>query len=137
MDTSSRNRILVADNNPLFRETLARYLRAAGYDVTTSDTGEEAFRLLRDWQHPIGWLYTRAGLPFLVDGWILADEYHGTYSMRPAVIAGAEARPSPYGDIILGQPNPVAVLEIIRQLIDTSHDLPAARSGHDRLRVAA
>jgi CheY-like chemotaxis protein len=125
MNKNGRDRILVVDNNPIFRETLAQWLRAAGYDVTTSDTGEHAFLILRDWQHPIGWLYTRAGLPILIDGWILADEYHDMYPTRPAVIAAAEARSS-CGDLILGQPSPAAVLEVIRQLISASHNVPAA-----------
>ncbi|WP_262273550.1 hypothetical protein [Microvirga yunnanensis] len=122
MDTNRRDRILVADHNPIFRETLARRLRAAGYEVTTADTGEQAFLTLRDWQHPIEWLYTRAGLPILIDGWILADEYHDTYPARPAVIVAAKARPSRQGDIILAQPSPAAVLEIVWELIVGSHD---------------
>lgn len=126
MDTNRRDRILVADHNSIFRETLARRLRAAGYEVTTADTGEHAFLMLRDWQHPVDWLYTRAGLPILIDGWILADEYHDTYSARPAVIAAATARPSRQGDIILAQPSPASVLEIIRELIAARHDRPAA-----------
>jgi CheY-like chemotaxis protein len=126
MDKNHCDRILVADNNPVFRETLALWLQAAGYDVTTSDTGEHAFLVLQDWQHPIDWLYTRAGLPNLIDGWILADEYHDTYPTRPAVIAAREARPSSRGDIILGQPSPTVVLEIIRQLINANHNVPAA-----------
>jgi CheY-like chemotaxis protein len=126
MDKNHRDRILVVDNNPIFRETLAQWLRAAGYDVSTADTGEHAFLILRDWQHHIDWLYTRAGLPILIDGWILADEYHDTYPTRPAVIAAREARSSSCGDIILGQPSPAAVLEIIRELITASHNLPTA-----------
>jgi hypothetical protein len=46
-----------------------------------------------NWQHPIGWLYTRASLPVLIDSWILADECHGLYRLRPAVMAAAEVRP--------------------------------------------
>ena len=126
MDTNRPDRILIADHNPIFRENLARRLRAAGYEVTTADTGEHAFLTLRDWQHPIDWLYTRAGLPMLIDGWILANEYHDTYPARPAVIAAAKACSSRQGDIILPQPSPAAVLEIIRELIAASHDLPAA-----------
>jgi CheY-like chemotaxis protein len=125
MNKKCSDGILVVDNNPIFRETLAQWLRAAGYDVSTADTGEHAFFILRDWQHPIGWLYARAGLPILIDGWILADEYHDTYPTRPAVLAVAEARSSSSGDIILGQPSPAAVLEIIRQLISASHKVPA------------
>src|SRR5215203_3139969 len=113
MNKTCSDRILVVDNNPIFRETLARWLRAAGYDVTTADTGEHAFTILRDWQHPIGWLYTRATLPILIDGWILADEYHDMHPARPVIIAAPQARLSTCGDVILNQPSPAAVLEII------------------------
>ncbi len=126
MDTNRCDRILVADNNPISRETLARWLRAAGYEVITADTGEQAFLILRDWRHPIDWLYTRAGLPILIDGWILADEYHDTHPTRHAIIAAPEARLSHQGDIVLAQPNPVVVLEIVRGLITASRNLPAA-----------
>lgn len=126
MGKNYRDRILLVDNNPIFRETLAQWLEAAGFDVTTADTGEHAFLILRDWQHPVGWLYARAGLPILIDGWILADEYHDTYPTRPAVIAAAEAQSSSCGDIILGQPTPAAVLEVIRRIINASHNSPAA-----------
>ena len=125
MDKNYRDRILVVDTNPIFRETVAQWLRGAGYDVTTADTGEHAFLTLRDWQYPIGWLYTRATLPILIDGWILADEYHDTYPARPVVIAAPEGRSSACGDIVLGQPSPTKVLEIIRQLINSSHKSPA------------
>ncbi|EIM24495.1 response regulator [Microvirga lotononidis] len=125
MDTNRRDRILVADHNPIFRETLAWRLRAAGYEVTTADTGEHAFLALRDWQHPVDWLYASAGLPILIDGWILADEYHDTCPTRPVVIAAQQVRPSQNGDIILAQPSPASVLEIIRELIAASHVLPA------------
>jgi len=127
MTKTRPDRILVADNNPISRETLARWLRAAGYDVTTADTGECAFTILRDWQHPISWLYTRASLPILIDGWILADEYHDHNRLRPAVIAAAEARTSLQGDIVLGQPSPATVLATIRQLMKANHDRPSGR----------
>ena len=126
MNKNCSDRILVVDNNPIFRETLAQWLRAAGYAVTTADTGEHAFLILRDRQHPVGWLYTRASLPILIDGWILADEYHDTYPTRPVVVAAPEPRSSACGDIILSQPSPAAVLETIRQFINANHKLAAA-----------
>jgi CheY-like chemotaxis protein len=123
MNKNCSDRILVVDSNPIFRETLAQWLQAAGYDVTTADTGEHAFLILRDWRHPIDWLYTRASLPILIDGWILADEYHDTYPTRPVIIAASKARSSTGGDIILNQPSPAAVLETIQQFINASHNL--------------
>jgi CheY-like chemotaxis protein len=72
-------RILVADTNPIFRGVLAERLGAQGHEVITAETGEKAFLILRDWKHPIDWLYARASLPLLIDGWILADEYHDAH----------------------------------------------------------
>ena len=68
MSTNERERILVVDDNHIFRETLAQRLRDAGYQVATAETGERAFLALRDWSRPVGWLYTRAKLPCLIDG---------------------------------------------------------------------
>jgi CheY-like chemotaxis protein len=116
MNKNDPDRILVADNNPLFRETLALWLMGAGYEVMTADTGEHAFTKLRDRQHPVGWLYTRASLPLLIDGWILASEFHDAYPKRPVVIAAPDARRSACGDIILQQPSPAIVLATIREL---------------------
>ena len=138
MDANRHDRILIADDNLMFREALARWLRTAGYEVTTAGTGEQAFLKLRDGQSPIDWLYSRADLPILIDGWILADEYHDTYPTRPAVIAAPDAQPSHLGDIVLAQPNPAAVLEIFRELITATHNLPGpAEIGSDYQRHAA
>ncbi|MBZ6074731.1 hypothetical protein [Microvirga puerhi] len=124
MGGNRRVRILVADSNPIFRETVAQRLRAEGYDAITAATGEGAFIILRDWQSPVDWLYARAGLPVLIDGWILADEYHDAHPTRPAVIAAPAARPAHQGDIVLAHPSPAAVLGIIREIIRTGHGSP-------------
>ncbi|PVE21988.1 response regulator [Microvirga sp. KLBC 81] len=113
MNAANPQRILIADDNPDFRERLAHCLRARGHDVITAETGERAFLALRDWRRPIDWLYTRATLPGLIDGWILADEYHETHQNRAAVISGAETRISSRGDIVLKQPMPPTAFEAI------------------------
>jgi DNA-binding NtrC family response regulator len=110
-------RILIADDNPIVRETVAQWLRAQGHEAITADTGESAFLALRDWSHPIGWLYTRAVLPGLVDGWILADEYHVMHRDRSVILAGAEQRVSSRGDLVLKQPTPVGIFNTIRQVL--------------------
>ena len=68
MSASKQELILVVDDNSIFRETLADRLRASGHDVLVAETGEQAFLTLRDRSHSIGWLYTRAALPGLIDG---------------------------------------------------------------------
>ena len=113
MGATKPQRILIADNNPDVREKLARCLRARGHDVITAATGERAFLALRDWSRPIDWLYTRAALPGLIDGWILADEYDETHRNRTVVISGPEARIPPRGDVVLNQPMPPTAFEVI------------------------
>jgi DNA-binding NtrC family response regulator len=117
MSTIKPQRILIADDNPIMRETLAQWLRVQAHEVITADTGERAFLALRDWSHPVGWLYTRAVLPGLVDGWILADQYHEVHENRAVILAGAEQRMSPRGDLVLKQPTVVAVFNAIHQAL--------------------
>jgi CheY-like chemotaxis protein len=126
MSTSKAERILVVDDNHIFRETLAQRLRDAGYRVTTAETGEKAFFALRDWSRPVDWLYTRASLPSLIDGWILADEYHDHQGNRAVIIAASESRMSRQGDLILKQPSVTIVLDTLRHTIEAARANTAA-----------
>jgi CheY-like chemotaxis protein len=112
MSAGKQEQILLVDDNHMFREALAQRLRTAGYQVTIADTGEQAFWSVRSWERPIGWLYTRAALPRLIDGWILADAYHEVHAHRPVVVSSVEARQSGQ-DIILRQPTPAAVMSAL------------------------
>jgi CheY-like chemotaxis protein len=114
MNSTEHERILIVDNNPLFLERLARELRARSFDVVATESGAQAFHVLRDWHCPIDWLFSRASLPGLIDGWILADEYHDSHPNRAAVIATSQARVSAQGHIILKDPSPTAVLDSMR-----------------------
>jgi CheY-like chemotaxis protein len=109
----SHERILIVDTDTAFRESLTRHLRASGFEVVTAATGESAFSLLRDWHHPIGWLYTRADLPGLIDGWILADEYRDGHPDRTAVIAAYRERVSAQGHVVLSEPSLAAALDAL------------------------
>jgi CheY-like chemotaxis protein len=134
MCTSQQESILVVDDNPIVRETLAEWLRAGGCEVATAATGERAFLMLRDERRLVGWLYTRADLPGLIDGAILADEYHDRYPDRPVVIAAADVRPRSTRDVVLKAPGPTAVLEAIRTLVDGNRlrTSPHAAAEHRR-----
>jgi CheY-like chemotaxis protein len=126
MSTNEHERILVVDDNHIFREALAQRLRDSGYQVATAETGERAFLALRDWSRPVDWLYTRASLPRLIDGWILADEYHDSHAGRAVIIAAPEARISWQGDIILQQPSLTTVLDTLRHAIESDRSKVAA-----------
>lgn len=108
---SPREHILIVETDAAFRNSLAQALREAGYEVLTATTGEQAFHLLRDWRHPIDWLYTQAALPGLIDGWILADQHRDNYPSRPAVIAAREAKFSSRGDVVLNAPTPADAVD--------------------------
>jgi CheY-like chemotaxis protein len=114
MNTTEQERILIVDINPLFLERLALELRARNFDVVVTESATQALQILRDWHRPIHWLFSRAILPGLIDGWILADEYHDSYPNRAAVIAAPEVRVSAQGHIVLKDPPPTAVLETMR-----------------------
>jgi DNA-binding NtrC family response regulator len=126
MSTNEHERILVVDDNHIFREALAQRLRDSGYHVATAETGERAFLALRDWSRPVDWLCTRASLPRLIDGWILADEYHDSHAGRAVIIAAPEARISRQGDIILQQPSLTTVLDTLRHAIESDRSKVAA-----------
>jgi CheY-like chemotaxis protein len=114
MNTTEQERILIVDTNPLFLERLALELRARNFDVVVTESAAQAFQVLRDWHRPIDWLFSRAILAGLIDGWILADEYHDSHTNRAAVIAASEARVSAQGHIVLKDPPVTAVLGTMR-----------------------
>jgi DNA-binding response OmpR family regulator len=127
-----RERVLIVDPDPGFRGSLARTLTAAGCEVLIAKTGRQAFALLRDWRNPIAWLYSRAVLDSLIDGWVLADEYHSNHPNRPVIIAAAEAGYSASGDIILKDPTPAAVGDAIRGAIRATSYAALTKTGEQQ-----
>jgi DNA-binding NtrC family response regulator len=121
-----QERVLLVDANPIFRNALANCLQPEGFEIVLAETGERALLILRDRSRPIDWLYSRAALPGLVDGWILADEYHVTHPNRAVIVSGQAARPSTRCDIILNRPTPETVSEAIHDLIHGSRPTQAS-----------
>jgi CheY-like chemotaxis protein len=138
MNTTEQERILIVDTNPLFLDRVARELRARNFDVVAAESGVRAFHILRDWTRPIDWLFSRATLSGLIDGWILADEYHDSHPTRAAVIAASQERVSAQGHIILKDPSPAAVLDSMRWIM--AQHQPSETPSHterDEERLAA
>jgi CheY-like chemotaxis protein len=138
MTTTNQERILLVDTNPLFLERVAQELRSRNFDVVATGSGEQAFHVLRDWHYPVDWLFSRASLPGLIDGWILADEYHDSHPARAAVIGAAQARVSAQGHIVLEDPSPAAVLDAMRGITAQHHasEIPS-HAERDEMRLAA
>src|SRR3954447_17681132 len=84
----NRRRVLVVDDDAETRDGLGGVLARAGFGPTLAATGEQGLRMLCEWPRRIDWLYTKTDLPRLVDGWILADEFHQAHPSRP-VLYGA------------------------------------------------
>ena len=113
-----QTRVLVVDANPMSRYLTVEHLHSAGYDVVSATTGERALILLREWPRRVDWLYTAVELPGLVDGWILADEYHQTHPSRPVIYADrnpVERGARPYSVVLQWPVSPKAVLRTLCQ----------------------
>ena len=79
---AARQRVLVVDDDPETRKRVGEALERAGFVPGLAATGEQGLLLLRHWPRRIGWLYTKPELPGLVDGGILADEFHQAHPSR-------------------------------------------------------
>jgi CheY-like chemotaxis protein len=120
-----RRRVLVVDDDAETRDRVREALARAGFEPTLAATGEQGLRMLRDWPRRIDWLYTKTELPGLVDGWILADEFHQAHPSRP-VLYGAplHAKRQAYGrDIVLEMP--VSLLRVVEVVLKLAQNTEA------------
>ena len=111
--------VLVVENDPVTRELLETILQTAGCQVLTVPTGNAGLLSLCQLQTQIGWLVTRVRLPGLVDGWLLADEYHRHNPGRPVVLLSEEILETdcPSVDAVFVPPHaPMMVLETLKGL---------------------
>jgi CheY-like chemotaxis protein len=114
---SSPATVLVVENDSVTRELLENILRAGGFDVLAMPTGNAALLLLCQQPDKIAWLVTRTKLPGLVDGWILADEYHRHHAGRPAILLSdpvSEAECPSIDALFIPPTAPLRVLEALK-----------------------
>jgi CheY-like chemotaxis protein len=111
--------VLIVENDPITRELLEGVLRTAGCQVLAVATGNAGLLSLCQQRAHIDWLVTRVSLPGLVDGWLLADEYHRHNPDRPVILLSeviSEAE-CPSVDAVLVPPHaPMRVLEVLKSL---------------------
>jgi CheY-like chemotaxis protein len=125
---ANRERVLVVGDDPETPESVGEALEQAGFAPTLAATGEQGLVLLREWPRRIGWLYTEAELPGLVDGWILADEFHQAHPSRPVLYGvprHAKHRSHERGIVLSTPVSPRMVAEVLLRL-SQSEDVPAA-----------
>jgi len=114
----SKATVLVVDDDALTRELLARLLQAGGYDVIATPAGDQALLILFHHGQEIDWLVSKANLPGLVCGWILADEYHEHHASRPALLLSTQdPADKPSANAVFIPPvAPMRILEALQAL---------------------
>lgn len=115
----SKATVLAVEDDAVTRELLAHLLQSSGYDVIAVPTGECALLVLCQLAVEIDWLVSKASLPGLVCGSILADEYHEHHPSRPVLLVSSRNRfeaPSSATTIVISQGTPMRVLEVLQAL---------------------
>jgi CheY-like chemotaxis protein len=115
----SPNAVLVVDDDPIAGELFANLLRTGGFQVVSAATGSTGLLTLCNYQSAVGWLVAKVKLPGLIDGWMLADEYHRHHGDRPAILLSDETEQAecPSVDAVFVPPaSPMRVLEALKAL---------------------
>ena len=117
-----RQRVLIVDDDAATRASIADALTRAGLEPKTAGTGERALLMLRQWPRHIDWLVTKAELPGLVDGSMLADEFHQARPGRPVLLAVSREgnRPSQAHVIVVDPASPATVVEVLQGLMPSA-----------------
>jgi len=98
--TPDQNRpcVLVVEPDPITRDLLQIALERAGFETKSAHAGERALLVLRENRAGVDWLVTRQALPGLVDGPMLADEFHMHPPSRPVLIGPGTVRREPVSE---------------------------------------
>ena len=112
--------VLVVENDPITRELLEGILRTGGCQVLAVPTGNAGLLSLCQQRAQIDWLVTKINLPGLVDGWLLADEFHRHHPDRPVILlseAIAQAECPSIDALLIPATAPMRVLEALKSLV--------------------
>ena len=116
-ETIERPRVLLVEADAERRALIAEALEQAGFDAATAGAGERALLILRQRPRRVEWLVAGSGLPGLVDGWMLADEFHQAHPGRPVLLSSDDVqRPSQPHVIAVDCSSPADVVEALRSL---------------------
>src|SRR5512134_1378898 len=80
-------RILIIDDEASLRQTMARILQRAGYEVTTAATGKEGLALVAE--HPFDLLYLDIRMPD-ASGLELLKDIHAKFPDLPVILFTAQ-----------------------------------------------
>lgn len=123
-------RLLIIDDDPSCRTTMACLLRALGHTVSAAESGSAGLALLR--QTPVDLLLTDLTMPGLT-GWDVAQLAKAMHPRLPVVLVTGAAQTIPHDqperqfvDAILGKPCGVAAMQAVigpltRDRADAAH----------------
>jgi DNA-binding NtrC family response regulator len=116
MRQGSASKVLVVDDDAVAGALVAQLLRMAGFGVVTARTGEAALALLIEQRDDVAWLVTKAKLPGLVCGLLLADEFSRWHPTHPVVVAGDVNAVAVNAVMVADPVAPMQVVEVLRGL---------------------
>jgi len=90
----AHKRILVVEGDRIARDLLGSFLGAAGYEVAAMASGEAALLALRERRGRFDHAVIGAGLPGLVCGAVLADEFRACNPGGSALVLKGAASPA-------------------------------------------
>jgi hypothetical protein len=132
---TGRQRVLVAVEDPISRELVARMLHLAGFSALPAPTGERALLLLREHRGAVDWLVTSLSLPGLVDGPILRDEFQSVHPGRPALFFSASDLDR--GPLPSPSPVPFSPAELVSELQALARAVAPVESAPETSRAEA
>jgi CheY-like chemotaxis protein len=98
MDASNRPDpkplVLIVDDEPLVRMTIADMLRLGGFEVLEAGAGAQALQLLAACEQPVAAVVSDVRMPG-IDGVDLSHRVRSAHPQMPIVLVSGEANPDP------------------------------------------
>jgi DNA-binding response OmpR family regulator len=116
MRQDGASKVLVVDDDAVAGALVAQLLRMAGFAVVTARTGEAALAQMIEERDDIAWLVTKAKLPGLVCGLLLADEFSRWRPTHPVLVAGGSTGAAPNAVAVADPLAPIEIVEVLKRL---------------------
>jgi two-component system, response regulator PdtaR len=98
MDASNRTdpkpRVLIVDDEPLVRMTIADMLRLGGFEVLEAGAGTQALQLLSASEQPVVALVSDVRMPG-INGVDLSHQVRSAHPQMPIVLVSGDTQPDP------------------------------------------
>jgi DNA-binding NtrC family response regulator len=125
MRQDSASKVLVVDDDAVAGALVAQLLQMAGFAVVTARTGEAALAQMIEQRDDIAWLVTKAKLPGLVCGLLLADEFSRWHPTHPVLVAGGFSAVAANAIAVAHPMAPIEIVEVLKGLRAAAQVCPA------------